>query len=253
MKNPVVEVHEACFSYGPVSVLDKVNLVIEEGDFVGLVGPNGGGKTTLVKLILGLLTPKCGEIRLFGKPQRQFKEKHLIGYVPQTATSFDIHFPASVRDVVTMGRLSASSMGPSIAGEDRRIVDDALSKVGILDLADRRIGELSGGQKQRAFIARALAQKPRLLVLDEPTAGVDVESHERFYDLLHEFNKEGMTIIMVSHDIGVITQHANRIVCLAGNLFYHCPSKEFTEDRIKQIFGNQQILHHHHHNAEEKG
>ena len=242
-KPPVIAISEICFGWGQERVIDELSLVLEEGDFMGLLGPNGGGKTTLIKLILGILKPTCGKITLFGKPQEEFRDWHLIGYVPQNATNFDREFPVTVREVVAMGRAGNGGM----AGRDeRRIIDDALEKVGILDLAQRRIGHLSGGQQQRAFIARALANQPRLLILDEPTAGVDVDSIERFYDMLNGLNREGITILLVSHDIGTLTKNANRIACIAGSLFYHCPSKELTDERLKELFGNQQILHHHH-------
>jgi zinc transport system ATP-binding protein len=244
-KSPAIVAKEICFGYGSQKVIDELSLVLEEGDFMGLLGPNGGGKTTLIKLILGILKPTCGEIKLFGKPQSQFRDWHLIGYVPQNATNFDRQFPVTVSEVVAMGR---AGNGGIVAGrkDERRIIDEALEKVGIRDLAQRRIGQLSGGQQQRAFIARALANQPRLLILDEPTAGVDVESIERFYDLLNSLNREGITILLVSHDIGTLTKNANRIACIAGSLFYHCPSKELTDERLKELFGSQQILHHHH-------
>jgi zinc transport system ATP-binding protein len=235
-KTPVIAINEVCFNYGETKVLDKLSMVVEEGDFMGLLGPNGGGKTTLVKLIIGLLKPACGEILLFGTPQQAFRDWHLIGYVPQTATNFDRRFPISVEEVVSMGA----------AGWDRRAIHAALAQVGIEDLAKRRIGELSGGQQQRAFIARALVARPKLLILDEPTAGVDIESNERFWGLLRDLNRSGITILLVSHDVGTITQNANRVACIAGSLFYHCPAQELTDERLHQLFAGQQILHHHH-------
>ena len=235
-KAPPVAINELCFSYGETPVLDRLSMVVEEGDFMGLLGPNGGGKTTLVKLILGLLKPTCGEINLFGTPQQKFRDWRLIGYVPQTATNFDRRFPISVEEVVSMG----------CDKPDKDAVNGALKKVDIINLAKRRIGELSGGQQQRAFIARALVSDPRLLILDEPTAGIDLESNDRFYSLLKDLNKSGITILLVSHDVGTITQNANRVACIAGNLFYHCPAQELTDERLHQLFAGQQILHHHH-------
>jgi zinc transport system ATP-binding protein len=249
---PAVAAHEVCFSYPGVQVIDHLDLVLEEGDFMGVLGPNGGGKTTFIKLILGLLEPSCGSIDLFGTPLKEFKDWHLIGYVPQTATSFDRRFPITVEEVVAMGRTGKAGFLGKLTGEDRRIVRDSMEKVGISDLSHRLIGRLSGGQQQRAFIARALASQPRLHILDEPTAGVDVESNDRFYNLLRDLNRGGLTIMLVSHDIGTVTKNANKVACIAGKLLFHCPAPELSDERIRQVFGSQQVIHHHHggeHNA----
>jgi zinc transport system ATP-binding protein len=219
---------------------------LEEGDFMGVLGPNGGGKTTFIKLILGILQPSCGSIELFGKPMQQFRDWHLIGYVPQTAGNFDRRFPITVEEVVSMGRTSHAGFMGAQSAEGKRIIRDSMKKAGISDISERLIGNLSGGQKQRAFIARALASQPRLLILDEPTAGVDVESNDRFYSLLRDLNSEGITIMLVSHDIGTITKNANKVACIAGKLLFHCPTPEMTDERVRQVFGSQQVIHHHH-------
>jgi zinc transport system ATP-binding protein len=246
MKKPVIAAHELCFGYDGTKVIDRLNLVIEEGDFMGLLGPNGGGKTTLIKILLGLLRPTCGTIELFGVPLERFKQRHLIGYVPQNVTNFDRRFPITVSEVVSMGCLRHSGMGWFPGETNCDMVEEAMQKVGVSKLADRLIGDLSGGQQQRAFIARALASSPRLLILDEPTAGIDLESNERFFSLLRDLNQGGITILMVSHDIGTITRNANKIACIAGSLLFHCPAPELTEERIRQVFAGQEILHHHH-------
>jgi zinc transport system ATP-binding protein len=250
---PVAAAHEVCFGFGDVKVIDRLNLVVEEGDFMGLLGPNGGGKTTLVRLLLGLLRPQCGEIELFGTELSGFRDWSLVGYVPQNATSFERGFPLLVREAVSMGRLGRAAFGRRMSCEDREAVEDSMAKVGVSGLADRRLGHLSGGQQQRVFIARALASKPRLLILDEPTAGVDVESNDRFFALLKDLNREGITIILVSHDIGTVTRNANRVACIAGSLFYHCPAPELTDERVRQLFGNREVLHHHHAHGGENG
>jgi zinc transport system ATP-binding protein len=244
-KIPAVCAHEICFSFGEQKVIDHLDLVVDEGDFVGILGPNGGGKTTLIRLILGLIAPSCGEIRLFGTPVADFKDWHLVGYVPQAA-SFDRRFPVSVREVAAMGRTPHLGYWRGMGATDWALVDDALEKVGMAGQSHALIGELSGGQQQRVFIARALAAQPKLLLMDEPTAGVDLESNERFYGLLRELNRSGITIVLVSHDIGTITKNANKVACIAGRLLFHCPAPELTDERVKEIFAGSQIIHHHH-------
>ena len=178
-------------------------------DLVSLIGPNGGGKTTLFRLLLGLLKPNRGTIRVFGEPPERVRTR--MGYVPQH-TSFDPRFPISVRDMVAMGRLTGRSTGPYRA-DDREAAGQALDEVGLAELADRSFADLSGGQRQRILIARALASGPELLLLDEPTANVDRAAEARLYELLGELNRR-LTILMASHDVGFVTKFVKQCLCV---------------------------------------
>lgn len=188
-----ISVENVTYAYDGRPAVEDVSLSVEEGEFLGLVGPNGSGKTTLLKLMLGLLSPDSGEVRLFGVPVEAFDEGERIGYVSQHSTGKERTMPVTVREVVTMGRYPHTRFG-WLRSHDREMVEEALERVGIAELADRRINDLSGGQKQRAFIARTLAGEADLLALDEPTVGVDADSRDRFYDLLDELNDQGIKI-----------------------------------------------------------
>ncbi|MEK6822472.1 MAG: metal ABC transporter ATP-binding protein, partial [Nanoarchaeota archaeon] len=185
MSEHIVEFEGVSFQYGREAALDNVTASISRGDYVGLIGPNGAGKTTLLKIMLGLLKPTSGEVRLFGTSLQEFRDWHRIGYVPQKATAFDPTFPVTVEEVVAMGRFSLAGIGRPLTACDRRRIHDVMRVAGIAKLANRHVGELSGGQQQKVFIARALASDPELLVLDEPTTGVDIRSQNEFYHFLH--------------------------------------------------------------------
>ncbi len=215
---PLVEIRNLYAGYNGESVLRDINLSIEESDFIGLIGPNGGGKTTLLKVILGLLEPKKGEIRVMGQPPTRGRQH--IGYVPQSNV-YDLDFPIRVRDVVRMGRLGPNRLFKSYNDEDNAIVMERLAWVDMLDHKDESLSELSGGQRQRVYIARALVNEPRLLLLDEPTVSVDIEARERIYSLLHKINENGVTIVLVSHDMNVISSYVKTIGCLNRSLYYH--------------------------------
>lgn len=242
----VVEVENATFGYGDRPVLSGVSLTVEDGEFLGVVGPNGSGKSTLLELVLGLRNPDEGSVRLFGEHPRKGRENGRVGYVAQNVTAVS-GMPATVREVVAAGR--APHLGVGFAGErDRNAVERAVETVGITDLADSRIDRLSGGQQQRAFIARALAAAADVLVLDEPTVGVDAESRASFYGLLRDLNRDGLTVILVEHDIGVVTEHADRIACVNRELYFHGDADEFAAgDALADAYGaNQRQLHHDH-------
>jgi len=215
---PLVEIRNLYAGYNGESVLRDINLSIEESDFIGLIGPNGGGKTTLLKVILGLLEPKKGEIRVMGQPPTRGRQH--IGYVPQSNV-YDLDFPIRVRDVVRMGRLGPNRLFKSYNDEDNAIVMERLAWVDMLDHKDESLSELSGGQRQRVYIARALVNEPRLLLLDEPTVSVDIEARARIYSLLHKINENGVTIVLVSHDMNVISSYVKTIGCLNRSLYYH--------------------------------
>ncbi|RKD98383.1 metal ABC transporter ATP-binding protein [Halopiger aswanensis] len=244
---PAVSVEGVTFGYGEQPVLEDVSIDVEPGTFLGLVGPNGSGKSTLLELLLGLRRPDEGTVRLFGEPAHRFEAGERIGYVPQDVTTAARAMPMTVREVVAMGRYPHRLVG-RFSRTDRRAVDEAMSRVGIADLASRRIGRLSGGQRQRVFIARALASEADLLALDEPTVGVDAESREAFYDLLGELNAEGMTVVLIEHDIGVVTTYATEIACLNRRLHFDGAPEEFVEtDALAQAYGTDQHVVQHDH------
>ncbi|MWV38313.1 metal ABC transporter ATP-binding protein [Natrialba sp. INN-245] len=237
-----INVEHVTFAYDDRPVLKDITMSVEEGEFVGLIGPNGSGKTTLLKIMLGLQTPDTGRVELFGTPARKFSEGTRLGYVSQQSTEAGTMMPVTVREVVTMGRYPHAGIR-RLSDEDREIVDDALEKVGITDLADRRLNRLSGGQRQRTYIARALASEADLLALDEPTVGVDAESVDQFYDLLNDLNEDGITIVLIEHDIGVVTEHADTIACLDGELYEHCETERFLEsDALDRAFSSTRAV-----------
>jgi len=245
----LVVLRRVSFAYDGTPVLVDIDFTIEEGDFLAIIGPNGSGKTTLVKLVLGLLRPTSGEIEIFGRPPSAFTDRRKVGYVPQKATHIDPFFPASVEEVVGMALLSGSRPGGGPGREARSRVHRALGEVGMAEFAKGPVGRLSGGQQQRVFIARALVTSPRILFLDEPTTGVDAETQDSFYEMLHRLNRsEGLTIVLVTHDIGIVNKHVNRVACLNQRLVYHgdhegfCRSEAFRE---MIAHGHHLIAHEH--------
>jgi zinc transport system ATP-binding protein len=243
----VIDMEDVSFGYTDVPVVENVTLAIEAGEFLGLVGPNGSGKTTLLALMLGLRHPDEGNVQLFGEPATDCSAGERIGYVAQDATDVKVDMPITVREVVAMGRYPRAGFG-TLSDSDRAIIDDALERTGITDLAGRRLVQLSGGQRQRIFIARALAAEANLLALDEPTVGVDTDSREQCYELLHELNEQGITIVLIEHDISVVTEHATQIVCVNREVYFHGDPAGFIEsDALAQAYGaNQRLLQHGH-------
>ena len=230
--NQIVIFEGVSFSYGGPMVLEQVDLAVDEGEFVGLVGPNGGGKSTLLKILLGLLEPGSGRVQVLGlAPARA---RSALGYVPQFA-AFPRDFPISAEEVVLQGRLDRARLLGGYRAADREVARQALMETGVWDLRVRPIGTLSGGQLQRVLIARALATQPKLLILDEPTASIDPRAEMDIFDLLKEL-KARMTILVVSHDIGFISQYVTRIACLNRTLVCHSAS-ELTGEMIQQLYG----------------
>ncbi len=231
----IVELSGVTFAYPRQAlaepVLDNVSLDIEPQDFIGLIGPNGGGKTTLLKVLLGLIEPQRGRVRVFGKKPADVRSR--IGYVPQHA-KIDPTVPANVLDVVLTGRLCRSTWGPWFGRGHVDAAWRALEQTGTADLARRPIGELSGGQQQRVLVARALAGEAELLLLDEPTSGVDVHMEQTLVDLLHDLNRE-IPIVMVSHDVSFVSRHLKRVACLNRRLVIHAAG-EVTHDIISQMY-----------------
>lgn len=209
----IIKSKKLAFAYDGDRVLDDISVEIKSGEYVGIIGPNGGGKTTLLKLMLGLLKPTAGTIDVF-------IPRHAIGYVPQRASSIDPSFPATVREIVESGTIKPGKLG--LDKRDRQAVDDALRLTGTSAFANRRIAELSGGERQRVLVARALAAKPKVLMLDEPTAAVDVKHQEEFYRFLKDLNrKHRIGIVMVSHDIDALSHEVDRVICLNRHLVCH--------------------------------
>lgn len=234
-------------------ILKDVNLTINRGAFMGLLGPNGGGKTTLIKLILGLLKPDRGSIHLLGEPLESFKDWNRIGFVSQKANSFNKGFPATVYEVVSMGLTAKVGYLKFFTKKHKERIYQAIDQVGLSNFIHENIGNLSGGQQQRVFIARALVSDPELLILDEPTVGIDYKNVERFYELLYQLNTEQhITLLLVTHDTGAMTNFATDVVCLNQTLHFHGKPEEYTsltEKDLSRIYGHPVhiVTHDHDH------
>lgn len=251
MSNSIIRLENINFAYDSKTVLKDVNLEIKRGTFMGLVGPNGGGKTTLLKIVLGLLEPDSGQIFLHDQPIEKFKDWNRIGFVSQKANTFNKGFPATVFEVVSMGLTAKLGYLKFLNKRAKKQVLHAIEQVGMTDFAHQNIGNLSGGQQQRVFIARALVSEPDLLILDEPTVGIDFKNVERFYELLHKLNTEqNITLLLVTHDTGAMTDYATNIVCLNQTTHFHGRSEEYTAlstEDLSRIYGHpvQVIVHDH--------
>ena len=248
-KPVIVDMKHVSFRYGDVPVLDDVSFTITEGEYLGVIGPNGGGKTTLVKILLGLLKPTSGTVTVFGKDIAEFRDGFQIGYVPQRLAHADTQFPAIVREIVASGRTARVGLGRRFKQGDRDAIEKALRVAEVVHIEDRRMGRLSGGERQKVLIARALAGDPNVLILDEPTVGVDIASQEKFYAFLADLNqKHGITIVFVTHDIDVIAREARSVLCLNHGLICHGSPKDFIkEEYMERLYGRkvQFVLHGH--------
>ena len=238
-----VTISNLSFAYDGVPVLEGIDLAVPKGDFLGIIGPNGGGKTTLLRMILGFLKPQEGEILVFDHAP------HLgcgfIGYVPQHA-QLDRDFPVNVLDVVLMGRLAKAPSFGGYSRDDRDAAEEILRDVGQADLRNRRINTLSGGQLQRVLIARALVSDPDILLLDEPTASIDTRAEGGIYDLLRRINEERATIILVTHDLSFVSTHVKRVACLNRRLVCH-PTRELTGEMLRELYQEPVKLVRHDH------
>ena len=234
-KNSAVHIDNLSVYYGQTPAIAGVCLDVTDGEYLGIIGPNGGGKSTLFKAILGLVPKASGTIEIYGKTIR--KNKGMVGYVPQF-TGLDRSFPITTREVVLMGKLK-QGLAPfhSFSKSDRDATDELLEKVGIYRLAERQISALSGGEFQKMLIARALAVTPRCLLLDEPTASVDARSREQIFSLLEELNKQ-MTILLVTHDLQAISSRVRKLACLNGQIVYH-GEPELNETIMNNLYGCQ--------------
>ncbi|MFH1416667.1 MAG: ATP-binding cassette domain-containing protein [Planctomycetota bacterium] len=242
---PLIQVEDVAFSYGGTPrILEDVSFTVAEHDFVCMLGPNGGGKTTLLKLLLGLLVPDAGTVRVFG--ESPVLARPAIGYMPQHER-LDPQFPVSVMDVVLMGCLGGGRLFGPYRRADKEAAGTALDNVGLFGVRDKPFATLSGGQRQRTLIARALACRPRLLLLDEPTAHLDPSVQDDFYRLLHEMN-ERLTLILVSHDVGFVSQYVKTVVCVNRRVVVH-PTSKITGEVIRDIYGGDMdmVMHDHGH------
>ncbi len=243
---PDIIFDEVSFSYDEEPVLKDVNLQVDHGEFIGIIGPNGGGKTTLLRLVLGLISPSSGTIRVFGRPPKDVA--HRIGYVPQHL-QFDSSFPATVFDIVRMGQIGRRlECGKE---EKRQNAMEALAAVDLTQYAHRSFSGLSGGQRQRVLIARALAFNPKMLLFDEPTANVDSSSGEKLYRILAELNKR-MTILIVSHDIGFVNRQITSVVCVNHTVVIH-PTSALAGQNILDLYGQDIALVRHDHRCSSGG
>ena len=230
MANPQIELKNVSFQYDYTQVLKDISFQVNEGDFLALLGPNGSGKSTVLKIILGLLKPMSGEINLFGKNANQFKNREWIGYVSQKSNAFNSGFPATVEEVVMSGLSKKTGLFKRMPKNAKELVLKALKDVGMDAFATRNIGELSGGQQQRVFIARALVAQPKLMILDEPTVGIDHENVQAFYDMLVKLNREqGITMILVTHDVDTVSNRISHVACLNQKIHFHGYKVEFDE------------------------
>jgi len=246
----VIGVENLCFQYQSVEVLTDISFEIAAGDYVGLVGPNGSGKTTLVRAILGVAPSLTGKVALFGQALEQFQDWHKIGYLPQKLGAFNPNFPATVREVASLGLIARKSFPRRLDRADQRAVDRALERLGIADIGQKLIGELSGGQQQRALIARAIVGEPELIILDEPSAALDPESREHFFTILQDLNRNSrVTMILVTHDMGTIGQYANKLLYIDRKIIFYGGFDEFCRsENMTALFGGdaQHIICHRH-------
>ncbi len=240
--NRIVEINNLYYSYNNDFVLENINLEILEGEFWGIIGPNGAGKSTLLKIIVGILKPQKGSIKVFNKEIKYLKdEKKLIGYVPQKP-NIEKYLPLKVTEIVALGRRIVNDW-KKLSSHDREIIQKLMEELEIEDLANKIYGELSGGQQQKVLIARALAQQPKLLILDEPTIGVDMKTQSKFYSLLRKLKKARISIILVSHDIGIISKEVDKLACLNSKLYLHgCPKDIKIHTALKEVYGEDFLL-----------
>ena len=242
MSLPLIKLHNISYKYEQTQALIDINLVIEEGDFLAIIGPNGSGKSTLLKIMLGLLKPTDGEVFLFGKPAHKFKEREWIGYVSQKSNSFNTGFPATVSEVVRSGIVKQTGLFKRFPKNIKIQVRQALKVVGMEDFADKNIGELSGGQQQRVFIARAMISNPKILILDEPTVGIDSKNVRSFYNMLVHLNREhNITVILVTHDVDAVSTSISHVACLNQRMHFHGFKKDMelmSEEQLEAWYGH---------------
>lgn len=237
--------------YGSAVVLEDIYLTVDPGEILSIVGPNGSGKSTLLRTAMGFTPPSAGEVRVYGLPPADIRRSGLVGYLPQRS-AYNADFPLSAFDVVAMSRYARATIVERLHTEDRKEIDSALDRVEMSQHRDRHFGSLSGGERQRVLIARALALHPRMLILDEPSTGLDAVAQDNFYRLLVDLrDNEGMTIIIVSHDIGSVSAIVDRVACLKQKIHFHGrPSDGMPTEALEKVFGRDVYFLHHDQNCE---
>lgn len=235
----IIELKNVSYSYGDVPAVKDVDLEVHKGDYLGIIGPNGGGKTTVIRLILGLLTPSNGKIQIYNQDIKSFHDWSKIGYVSQNVKNLDSNLPMTVQEVVAMGRYPKIGLFHFPKENDLIKIRQALENVDMWDYRNRLIGDLSGGQQQRVFIARALSGEPEIVILDEPTIGVDIETQKQFYSLMQKLNKEiNLTLILVSHELDVVAHEATEIAYINCNIIYYgVPDKFIKSKYFTRLYG----------------
>ena len=251
-KTPVLEVSNLYVDRVNSVVVEDANFTIHQGDYVGVVGPNGGGKTTLLLALLNILPKTRGNIRLFGQSTESFSSWEKVAYVPQNALNFDSQFPLTVRELVSLGRINRSNLGRTLKRPDWAAVDEVLEFMGISEIANRKIGHLSGGQKQRVFVAKALVRKPEIILLDEPIVGVDAETQEKFYKKLSDLNlKKGITILLVTHDLAAVFCRMSKVMCVNRCVNVADITEDFEpEEVLRKAYGEHFHFVFHKHQCE---
>lgn len=240
--SPIIDIHQLDFAYGQQLVLKQIDLHVESGTTLGVIGPNGGGKTTLLKLLLGLIEPTRGSITIDGLPPRQaVRRGDVVGYLPQSPR-LPSNFPLNVTQLVRLGLAGKTGMLRSYSREDLKFVDELIEQIGLKDLAHAPIGELSGGQLQRVLIARALAPRPKVLLLDEPTTGIDPAGQQRFISFLQNLqDRLALTVVLVSHDLRTVTSMSDRLACLNLTLHYHDVPEQMPGELVLEMFGSDVV------------
>ena len=242
----IIDMKDVTVTQGGARILESVTLTVDQGEFAAVLGPNGAGKTTLLRVVLGLIMPDSGSVTVFGKPPSKLGSMRAkIGYVPQIH-SIDLSFPVTVFQTALMGTYGRAGLGRRPTSADKAAAAAALQKVGIQDLAERPIARLSGGQRQRVFIARALVNNPELLMLDEPTTGVDAAASGSLYTLLRELKDGGVTVVLVSHDVSVVAAYLDTVACLNHTLVAHGRPEEVAGSKaLRQMYGCDVAYFHH--------
>ncbi len=246
----IVAVNNLSFRYNSMEVLSNISFDVNAGDFTGLVGPNGSGKTTAIKVILGLLKQSAGGVSLFGSKANDFRDWRRVGYLPQKLTHFNPHFPATVREIVSSGLFSTKKFPKRMLRSDDALIDEAMIMTDIADIGRKMIGELSGGQQQRVFLARAIVNRPELLILDEPTTALDPEAREKFFATLGGLNRDrNVTIILITHDIAIIGKYASKLLYLDKHIVFYGSFEDFClSEKMTNYFGEftQHLICHRH-------
>jgi zinc transport system ATP-binding protein len=246
----IVTVNNLSFRYNSMDVLSNISFDVNAGDFIGLVGPNGSGKTTAIKVILGLLKQTNGAVSLFGTNVNNFRDWRKVGYLPQKLTHFNPYFPATVKEIVSSGLFSSKKFPKRIQRSDEALIDEALNMTDVADIRDEMIGELSGGQQQRVLLARAVINRPELLILDEPTTALDPEAREKFFQTIMGLNQtRNMTIILITHDIASIGKYAFKLLYLDKQIIFYGSFEDFcVSEKMTNYFGEftQHLICHRH-------